>query len=169
MPSVQYISPLYTCILAGLCAPNIANYYKAVVLDQTRYWWTSSDPPSWIQIESSTLRFSSTVVLQYILLKYHPPHLKLSTTMATLRTWSSLVQSTTTMQTNILQLLPLETTSLMSPDLKLSFWIQSDIKQIGDLYNNSLFLSFQELQQNYHIHRNPKMHHSLAIDTQNLS
>lgn len=88
-----------------------------------------------------------------MILKYKPPYYSLSSIVGSICTWSSVMQLTTSIPTHILRLLPIEVMELLSPALKITTWTQGGIRKIGDLYNNSLLLSFQELQQKFNIDR----------------
>lgn len=140
--SITSLCPLYT---GGLGAPNIAAYYKAVILEQIKHWWL---------IERLAPHSPPKNVLSAMILKYKPAHHSFTSIAASLLTWSSKTQLTTGIPTHILHSLPIAVMELLSPEVKVSTWTQSCIRQIGDLCNNSLLLSFQELQQKFNIDLN---------------
>lgn len=75
---------------AGMGAPNLKNYYKAVLLNQTQHWCSPSSRPLWAQIEESALHYPTKPLLVAIWLQHQTTPFFLSTVNATLKVWSSI-------------------------------------------------------------------------------
>lgn len=74
---------------AGMGAPNLKNYYKALLLNQAQHWWSTNSHPLWVQIEEAALRNSAKPLLAAIWLQRHPAPSFLATINATIKIWSS--------------------------------------------------------------------------------
>lgn len=134
---------------AGPGVPDLRSYYKATILDQTKKLWDSTSTQLWTQIEALALTQSPSSILAATWIGYHPPRSFLPTVNATISTWKSIIQTSLGLHTQALHQLPLTSLSLLSTDLPLHRWVSLGIQNIGDLYQNSQLISFQQLKESF--------------------
>lgn len=71
----------------GMGAPNISAYFKATILDQTKYWWKADIQNTWIQLEATVVATHPKLTLSALLLHHHKKQSYLITVNATLKIW----------------------------------------------------------------------------------
>lgn len=140
--------------MGGMGAPNIRLYYRAVLLDQLKSWWTTSTQSNWKQIESVILTKDPKLFLSALLLDPTPGHFPLDTITASLRVWSAIPQMLKGTPQAILSRLSLNSISLITPVIQLQPWINAGIDTIGNLFNSAGLLSFANLQTKYGLSTN---------------
>lgn len=131
----------------GMGAPNVQAYYRAVVLDQLREWWSPASNKTWIQIESMAVHANMKHTLTATLLNLKPQHHYLHSVMAALRVWSASIQRATGLPRSIISRLPIQAIELISPDLPLKLWTQKGLTNLGQLMSTSGIHPFLHLQQ----------------------
>lgn len=153
----SYKPRLKSCLLstptayAGLGAPNIRRYYKAVTLDQAKHWWTSHPTPSWLQIKSKTTSQPLYLLLAALWMNFHSPSSFLLFVTATATTWKGMQQTSKGICIDALLSLPLLPLQLLSPDLPIQHCTITVITTIGDLFQQQELQSFQQLSTSYNL------------------
>lgn len=131
----------------GMGAPNIHAYYKAVILDQLKEWWSPTSRKTWHQIESAAITPNLKHVLTATLLNLKPQRHFLQSTTSALRVWTALTQQARGIPNSILSKLPIQAIEMISPDLSVHLWTQKGLVDIGQLMTTSGIHSFVQLQQ----------------------
>lgn len=130
-------------------APNIKWYYKAVILDQVKQWWSSHPTTLWHQIESTAIPSTPQLVLSATWMNFHAPRSYLPTVNAFIATWKAVCHTYQGIHTDTLKLLPILALQLLSPNLTIQHWYEAGIKTIGDLYLQLNLKSYQQLTREF--------------------
>lgn len=132
-------------------APNIHAYYKAVVLDQLKEWWSPTSRKTWSQLESAALTTNLKHTLSATLLNLKPKHQFLHSITAALRVWTASTQQAKGIPNSILSKLPIQAVELISLDLSIKPWTQKGLTNLGQLMSTSGIHSFLQLQHLFDI------------------
>lgn len=136
---------------ARMGAPDIATYYKATILDQSKAWWSPTQVPTWLQIERAALSTDPKIFLGALLLQLQPSCSFLDTINATIRTWKSLLQQTQGIPRELLSHMPLSSLELLILQVSLTPWTTAGTNTIGNLFTTNHLSSFQHLCQQYQL------------------
>lgn len=145
--------------------PNLKSYHQAAVLDQLKFWWSSSLDHVWCPIEHSLLGSSLQGTVGVILLGFTPKPSPYLTIRAALSTWKNLHPQLLKSHSSDLAILPLVSLEPLSPDLSLSHWMTAGISILGCLMDANSPRTFQSLQQSYGL---PKSDFYIYLRTQSI-
>lgn len=130
---------------AVLGAPDLSKYYKASILEQTKFWWSPTSDKRWIQIEQQAITYDLQAVLGASSLTHKTHKSFLDTANATLRTWVSTLKLAGYDLKIIDSNTPLSALSIVIPDLEMSSWRSRDLNLVAKLFDPHQMRAFEEL------------------------
>lgn len=125
---------VWRCILyaptnvAVIGTPEVKQYYRAILLDQFKRWWSSSLHHLWVQIEEVTIGCSTKQLLAALWLQLKLPHFYLSMVNTTIKALRSILQTPQGIPKSLLMSLPLTAFNLLC--LVIDSWVTAGLPTI---------------------------------------
>ncbi|OCT86480.1 hypothetical protein XELAEV_18020164mg [Xenopus laevis] len=141
----------------GLGVPEIENYYKATILEQSREIWTQDLSKQWVEIEQDQLPVKSfRSVLESRLNWKISPNISNPITANTILIWREFTKLCSNDPLARSTPIPLINLSTALKNLPLENWIDQGIKSIDDLLVGTEIKTFEELVLSYNIPESDK-------------
>ena len=131
----------------GLKMPNLKLYYWAANLRSAMFYFESNEIPAWVDIENYGIKLPLHLYMYSADLKYLKKHTKNPFLKNTLTIWHE-SHSFAEELTKLSQFTPIWGNKHFKPatnDLGFKQWVSFGIEKIGDLYDETSLISFQQL------------------------
>lgn len=141
----------------GLKCPNLHWYYLATQLRTIMFYFSSKNNTSWVNIESNSVKLP----LHLYLYSADSKSLKVGTTNPIVRNMIDVwfeVRELMNINDTLSQFCPIWGNSFFRPgrmDAEFQIWAKKGLEKIGDLYNEGILTSFEEIIAKFDI---PKKH-----------
>lgn len=81
------------CFNIGLETPDLAQYFKATILDPLKHWWVQDKTKLWCDIESVLIHHNTRDSLGAVALGLRPEDTRLLMDVAAVKAWQSIIST----------------------------------------------------------------------------